>query len=177
MTKGRACLWIALSSILTALCVCVGLVGLGAWLGPPPHDVARSGPVSIPSSTMPQNQTRDGLVFSVVRVSPFSSEVAFVQTPPGNWWRVDIAIYNPANRPLKVTTYDIVLRDAAGREFWYNRELTYFAIRDNQVVAEINPDITTQVSIVYELPENLTGLSLHYDGASVEVQPENIRRQ
>ena len=177
ISKGQACLLILLAVALTSICVCVFIFTLPLWLEVPDRPLFEPTAVSnAPApANRPDNQTRKGLVVTGVKLSPFISDTILAQPGPGNWWQVDVTFYNPTKSPITVSGYNIVLRDIEGREYWYDRNLSMFGT-SGSVTPQLNPETTVVVPIVFDLPQQLDGVSLHYDGAVVGINPENIGR-
>jgi hypothetical protein len=166
-----------LTVILVLTCVC-GIPMIFAL-----NDVQRqlaaqaNHPVTTPgqAAARPANQTAQGVVIVGLKLAQFVP-TGVVQPPPGNWWLVTVDLYNGSQKPLSVEGYNIVLKDDKGREFWYNRELSFFAVPNNQLTRQLNPGITANVSLVMELPDDLKALLVYYDGAVLQVKDADIVR-
>lgn len=179
-STSQTCLIMTLTVGATIIVCCAALIALPLIFGPPPDRplFEFSTPprvVNQPTIETHTNQTRDGLILTGVRLSPFVPDVAFADPGPGNWWQLDATFYNPGKKPLTVSGYDMVLKDAEGREFWYDRGNSFFWTEGN-LVAQLNPGVTSQVSIVFDLPQQISGLSLHYNGANLPINEEQIAR-
>lgn len=178
-SKAQTCLLMTLTMILTVVCGCGGLFGLAAWVSPPPplpgnpHPITANANFSGPKPTdRPSNQTKDGLVLTGVRLMPYTPST-FVQPGPGNWWQLDVTFYNSTNRPVMVSGYNIVLRDKQGREYWYDKGLSLFN-PDGNLVQELNPGVSAIVPVVFNLPDQVLGLSVSYQGAVVPINPSDM---
>lgn len=182
-SKRQTCVLVILAIILTTVCVCGGLLSAPYLIGPPPSPLFQptSASVTAPGSVTlatrrPDNQTREGLIFADVRLMPFTPDNPIVKPGQGNFWRLEVTVQNPTNKPLNLQGYDIILRDQQGREFWYDSALSMFGVKDG-FVQQLNPGTTIIMGVVYDLPEQIAGgLTMHYDGAVVLISSEQIVR-
>jgi len=170
--KSKTCLIIAVTVLVTVLCLCGTVLMLPALVGETPGQPVAGFNANPPATARPNNQTAAGLAISTVRLTPYVSQLPN-QPGPGNWWRVETSFYNGGNRPLTISGYNIVLKDQQGREYWYDRNLSMFN-PDGKLVDQVNPGVTTTVTAVFNLPNTLDNVSLVYDGAVVPIRPNDI---
>jgi len=170
--KSKTCLIIAVTSLVTVLCLCGGVLMLPALIGEPPGQPVAGFDANPPATARPNNQTAAGMAIVGVKLTPYVSQLPN-QPGPGNWWRVETSFYNGGNKPLTISGYNIVLRDQQGKEYWYDRNLSMFN-PEGKLVDQVNPGVTTVVTAVFNLPNTLNNVSLVYDGAVVPIRPNDI---
>lgn len=172
-SKSQTCLLMILAGIFGGICLCAGVFSLPLMF-PVNQNTTMVRAPAIKMPAQPANQTIDGLVMAGVRLSPYTGNV-FINPGPGNWWLAEVVFYNGGSKPVTVSGYDIVLRDAQGREYWYDRGLSMFGTGQN-LAPQINPGVSTGVQVVFNLPQQIDGLTATYKGASVQITNQNIVR-
>ncbi len=154
--------WLVLLVLIgTACVVSCGVCAVVGSFAPPPQSQAIA-----PLPAAPKKPFLEGLTFAVIGSKPFDVQDKTIR-PSGRFWLVEVAVYNPTDKPIQITTYNIFLKDRQNREIWYHHDLTYLHLK-NPVTADIKPGQTVQVALVYDIPTDANGdLSLNYNGAEV----------